>query len=428
MRTSTTASSGSCSATSASSVSASPALPTTSWPASSSSPARPSRSSTVSSAITIRMAAPRRSAFPRPARRVDRERPALGGDAVVHARAPRRAPPTPSSAIVIRSTPFARAVSHDHARRRRVLDGVGERLAGDEVRGRLDLRRRAVGRRGDVDRDRGAAREVGERGGQALVQPRRADAGGDRAQVGDRGRDLVDGGVERRDEHLRLARERALQAPQHDAERDQPLLRAVVQVALEPAPLLVAGLGDPRARGLHLGQLQPQLDAQAGELDRHRGGVEHAAQQVRRGRRVQEHAEVAADHRALAPVVGQLDRAPVAVGVGPGLGQLEDERGVAVAERERDHRADVLRLGAPVADLVEEVAQHPHGVEAAAREAAVDQRLQPVAQRQEGERGGDRRQRGGQLRVADDAARPAARRARRSRPAARSARRRPACG
>ena len=98
----------------------------------------------------------------------------------------------------------------------------------------------------------------------------------------DRGRDLVDGGVERGDEHLRLARERALQAPQHDAERDEPLLRAVVQVALDPPPLLIAGLGDPRARGLDLGQLQPQLDAQAGELDRHRGGVEHAAQQVRR--------------------------------------------------------------------------------------------------------------------------------------------------
>ena len=146
----------------------------------------------------------------------------------------------------------------------------------------------------DLDRDGRAARQVGQRGGEPLVEPRRPDAGGDRAQVGDRGRDLVDGGVERGLEHPRLARQRALQPAQHDAERDEPLLRAVVQVALDPAALLVAGLGDPRARGLDLGELQPQLDAQPGELDRHRGRVEHGAQQVRApSRGVQQHAEVA---------------------------------------------------------------------------------------------------------------------------------------
>ena len=37
--------------------------------------------------------------------------------------------------------------------------------------------------------------------------------------------------------------------PQHQRERDEPLLRAVVQVALEPPALLVAGLDEPRARG-----------------------------------------------------------------------------------------------------------------------------------------------------------------------------------
>ena len=99
---------------------------------------------------------------------------------------------------------LARGLDH-HARRRRVLDRVGERLAGDEVRGRLDLGWRAVGGRADLDRHGGAARQVGQRGAQAFVEPRRAHAGGDRAQIGDRGGDLVDGGVERGDDASRRA-------------------------------------------------------------------------------------------------------------------------------------------------------------------------------------------------------------------------------
>ncbi len=92
---------------------------------------------------------------------------------------------------------------------------------------------------------------------------------------------------------------------------------------------------------------------------------------------MQQHAElaiVATDHDALAPVVGQLDQMPVAVGVGAGLGQPEDDLGARVRERERHRGADVLRLGVAVAHLVEEVAQQAHRVEARAREAAVDER------------------------------------------------------
>ena len=349
------------------------------------------------------MAAPRRSAFPRRAASRSRSsRPGRRRDPPCRARA--TAPPTPSSAIVIRSTPFVRAVSTttregdpcltalvsaSQATKYAVASTSGGARSGVAVTstGIAAPRARSAS---------AAARPSSSRGGRT--------PGGDRAQVGDRGRDLGDGGVERRDEHLRLARERALQAPEHDAERDQPLLRAVVEVALEPSAFLVAGLGDPRAGGLHLGQLQPQLDAQAGELDRHGGGAEHALQEIGGGGCVQEHAEVAPDHGARAPVVGQLDRTPVAVRVGPGLGELEDERGVPVVERDRDHGADVLRLRVAVADLVEELAQHPHRVEPPPREAAIDQRLQPVAQREEDERGGDRRQRGRQLRSAHDLA------------------------
>ena len=119
---------------------------------------------------------------------------------------------------------------------------------------------------------------------------------------------------------LRVARERALEPAEGDAERDEALLRAVVQVALEPAALLVARLGDPRARGLDLGELEPQLHAQPPQLDGDGRGVEHAAQQVgAAGQRrvVQEHADLAADradrgprarHRGAPPRDGRAGR------------------------------------------------------------------------------------------------------------------------
>ena len=50
-----------------------------------------------------------------------------------------------------------------------------------------------------------------------------------------------------------------LRAPELERERDQPLLRAVVQVALDPTPLLVGRGDDPRARLLHLLELRAHL-------------------------------------------------------------------------------------------------------------------------------------------------------------------------
>ena len=47
--------------------------------------------------------------------------------------------------------------------------------------------------------------------------------------------------------------------PERERERDEPLLRAVVEVALQPAALLVRGLDDPRARGAQLLDAGAQL-------------------------------------------------------------------------------------------------------------------------------------------------------------------------
>ena len=68
---------------------------------------------------------------------------------------------------------------------------------------------------------------------------------------------------------------------QRQSDRDEPLLGAVVEVALDPAALLVAGRDDPRARGLDLLELAAQLDVQAGDLDREPGGLHHLLEQPR---------------------------------------------------------------------------------------------------------------------------------------------------
>ena len=161
-----------------------------------------------------------------------------------------------------------------------MLDSVRHRLADNEIGGRLDLFGKSLVSRVQVDRDGCAAGEVGERRCQPLVQPGRPHAGGDRAQVFDRQSDLVDRRVQCRAENPGLPRQRALQPSQHDPERHQPLLRAVVQIALEPPALLVAGPHHPGSRLLHLGKLQPYLHAESRNLDRQARRAENAAEQI----------------------------------------------------------------------------------------------------------------------------------------------------
>ena len=302
--------------------------------------------------------------------------------------------------------------AHGDLRRRGVLDGVRERLARDEVGGRLDARGDPLARRVDVDRDRRRAREVAQRGGEAVVEPRRAHAGRDLAEVADRGADLVDDLVERGGEHLRLARKRHLQAPEPDAERDEPLLRAVVEVALEPPPLLVARLDDPRPRRGHLGELDPHFDPQPRHLDRERRGREDAVEQVapleqRRVVEQQRRAGVVAPD--LAPARARprwLAGLPVASAYASVSGS-QKKLGERVAERVGEHGADLLRRAPPVADVVLEGPDELHALVARAAEAAVDDVLDARPQRPERNRDGERRDGDDPRRVtADDTPRP----------------------
>ena len=150
-----------------------------------------------------------------------------------------------------------------------VLGDVGERFGGDEVGRRLDGAGRRSVADGQLDRHRRAPRERGERGGESFLgEDRRVDAAGERAQLGERvdglgvrlGEELVEGGA--------AVGEPAAGELEREPDPEQALLGAVVEVALEAAPLGVAGFDDARAGGAHLGELGAQLGLQARVLER----------------------------------------------------------------------------------------------------------------------------------------------------------------
>ena len=131
-------------------------------------------------------------------------------------------------------------------------------------------------------------------------------------------------------------------------EREQALLCAVVEVALEPAALLVAGADDPFAGGAQLGQLGAQLGLETFVFER---------EPRRRTCRVQEPASLEQDrvvdecrdrrvgraehgHGAVRLGRREFERAARRVDVRPPLGQPERELERRVAERPRERVAN----------------------------------------------------------------------------------------
>ena len=143
---------------------------------------------------------------------------------------------------------------HHGVRRAAVLADVGERLGDHEVGRRLDRHRqplvelgveldghrRAVGQR----LQRGHEPAVGEHGG--------VDAGREVAQVVDRRLGVLERVVDEPAGALGVLLPALLGELEVDHDVDELLLGAVVEVAAEPAPLLVAGLQDAGARGREL--------------------------------------------------------------------------------------------------------------------------------------------------------------------------------
>ena len=149
-----------------------------------------------------------------------------------------------------------------HARcRRSVLHRVLDGLHGGEVDGALDLEGMAGhAGSGDMDGDRGVARERLERAIEALLAERRGeDAHRVRAQVLEGSLGLDAECADRLGPRGGILVQRLLGEREPDPQRDQPLLGAVVQVALDPRALEIGRLRDPHAqlRELRRGPAEP---------------------------------------------------------------------------------------------------------------------------------------------------------------------------
>ena len=161
----------------------------------------------------------------------------------------------------------------------RVLDRVGQALGGYEVGRRLDIRRKAVGGRRHFDGHRRPARQVAQRRAEARLEQGRPQPVRQLPQVLDRGTDLHDGVVQRRLRLGGVGTQLVLGVPQREADGDQALLGAVVQVALDAPTLLVSHGGEPGPRLGHFVETPAQLDPEARHLDRQDGCRDNAREQ-----------------------------------------------------------------------------------------------------------------------------------------------------
>ena len=210
----------------------------------------PSRSRTESSARTgsARDLRAHERAGPRGAldREASLERPDPVGQPAKPEPAPGSAPPAPSSRTSTTARPSSRPTS-TVAWRRRVLGHVGQRLRDDEIGRRLDGGgSRSSGIRQDLP-GAGRVRPVLERAPEPAVgQDRRVDAARELAELRERRWSSL--ARARGPGRRRPDRRRAGAAPaEPQRQRDQPLLGAVVQVALQP-PALAIDTSTSRAR------------------------------------------------------------------------------------------------------------------------------------------------------------------------------------
>ena len=100
------------------------------------------------------------------------------------------------------------------------------------------------------------------------------------AQLLERMAELVARRVEQTRRRRRVGGDLGPRQPQLQRQRDQPLLRAVVQIALQAAALGQAGQDQPLARVLQLGHAGAQLGGEALVLQGERGGARGGAEQL----------------------------------------------------------------------------------------------------------------------------------------------------
>ena len=179
-----------------------------------------------------------------------------------------------------------------------------------------------------------------------------------------------------------------------EPDRDEPLLGAVVEIALDPAALVVAGGDYPRTRGLDLGQLASQLDAQSRDLDRkptslddpaEHGGIFFARSIVEQGRewlgqRVRPGSVARRSVREVA------DGRPARIDVELAFRQEEEEPESRIRQHVPKDSFHLLGRSATSWQILQEHVHPPQRVEAGAVESAIDPVLHPCAQRTKGDR------------------------------------------
>ena len=249
--------------------------------------ATPSRTSTASSASTTRKGSPPAPLRPVPAGGLQtRSTPSSASTRSARPRSPEPLVEVRSADAVVDDLHHQLPVLADdfdaRPRRTGVLRDVGQRF-GHEV---VAATSTGAGRRCSTSTDQvyGTGRSRRQRlkaHGEAVVaEHRRVDSLGQLPELLHRRRQVLSrggpGAAPSSESGLRL---RGRPAPVQ-RERDQPLLRAVVEIALEPPALGVARLHDPGARALQLFQPRPQLDLQPPVLERDRcrrcDGFEHS--------------------------------------------------------------------------------------------------------------------------------------------------------
>ena len=233
----------------------------------------------------------------------------------------------------------------------RVLGDVGQALADDVVGGDLDGLRQPPA---DIDGEPNGERRTC---GHLLERDREPVAGDDRgmdparevAQLGEREIDLALRDVQLRP-RIRVG-QAALEQLQVERQRHQPLLGAVVQVALEALALLLPLLDHPRTRAAHLLQARAQVDVQLRVLERDSGGSRHRGEQLRLVQQrpvVHQRSDMTAltvdqCRRLLSVAVRQADEPPVEVSVRPVLRQPVGECRRRIVEGACDRRMQLGR-------------------------------------------------------------------------------------
>jgi hypothetical protein len=219
----------------------------------------------------------------------------------------------------------------------RDLHALGQ--AAPDVDGKPDGQGRARRQRLERDREAMAAEDGG------------MDSPSHVPQLLEREPDLTSGRIELLLE-LGLVRELLLEQAQPQRQRDQPLLRAVVEIPLEPLALLLSGFDHAGSRSLQLLEASPELRVQAPVLERDAGGradsIEQLVLVVERAVVDQggDTNAVSVDRRRCAlVVVGQLDRTAVQIDVGAKVGQPVRERQRGIPQRLRQRVSQVGRLG-----------------------------------------------------------------------------------